>query len=101
MADSSSRSTSISGLLNREGALDDTDLAGFVADLRFHQHGLPIVVNRIDDWRVSLLDDVAADFPGPSNFAVVGVEFLVQADEPANLLSGGEGAVDVANGVSD
>src|SRR5213083_2057923 len=43
-------------------------------------------VDRIDDIGVFLVDHAAADFPGASEFAVIGVEFLVEQQETGNAL---------------
>src|SRR6266481_1945484 len=41
-------------------------------------------VDRIDDFGVFLVDDAAPDFPGASELAVIGVEFLVEQQEAGN-----------------
>ena len=72
-----------------------------IADRRFHQHRVPITIDRVDDRLVALLHDVAADLAGSRDFAVVGIEFLVQADEFPQLQSGWQRAVDVLHGRGD
>ena len=50
-------------------------------------------IDRVDDVGVFLVDDAAADFSGAGQFAVVGVEFLVEQQEAGNALRGGSVAL--------
>src|ERR1700726_4539045 len=43
-------------------------------------------VDRVDDGGVFLVDDAATNFPGAGEFAVVGIELLVEQQEPGNPL---------------
>ena len=43
-------------------------------------------VDRVDDIGVFFVDDAAADLSGAGQFAVIGVEFLVEQQEAGNAL---------------
>src|SRR5215472_3959896 len=51
------------------------------------------VVESLDDVAVTLLDEATAHLAGPRQLVVVGVELLVEGDEPADLGHPGEVAV--------
>ena len=51
-------------------------------------------VDRVDDVGVFLVDDAAADLSGAGQFAVVGVEFLVEQQEAGDALRRRQRGVD-------
>src|ERR1700710_2010701 len=86
-ADSSRSAQSMSGLLYRQRAFGHADLARLIADLCFHQHRVLTTVDGVDDWFVALLHHIAPDLAGSGDLTIVGIEFLVQADESSQLQS--------------
>src|ERR1700722_12380663 len=54
----------------------------------------PAAVDRVDDVGVFLVDDAAADLSGAGEFAVIGVELLVEQQEAGNALRRRQRGVD-------
>src|SRR5512138_1340577 len=80
---------------------DDAGLAGFVDDLRLHGDARPALVDRLDDRRIALLDDIAAQLARARDLAVVGVELLVQTDEGPHPQRLGQRGVDAPHRLAD
>src|SRR6202171_29285 len=51
-------------------------------------------IDRVDDAGVFFVDDAAADFSGAGEFAIVGVEFLVEQQAPGNAMRRRQRGVD-------
>src|SRR6516165_6274090 len=87
---------------NRNAGVDDPLTAVFERDFRC-DHGLGrAVIERAHKWRVAIPNQAAAHLHGAGQFAVVGVKFLGQNQEPPDLRARqgavvGERAVDLAH----
>src|SRR5450755_917773 len=66
-------------------------------DLGIDRNVALAAIDRVDDAGVFFVDDAAADFSGAGEFAVVGVEFLVEQQEPGNALRRRQRGVDGFN----
>src|ERR1700730_7823355 len=63
-------------------------------DLGIDRNIARAAIDRVDDTGVFFVDDAAADFSGAGEFAVVGVEFLEEQQEPGNALRRRQRGVD-------
>src|SRR5215207_6025076 len=89
-----------------QGCRDLADAAVLEPDCGLHELLGLARVEGLDQDVVALADEAAPDLGGARQFAVVGVELLVQDQEPADLaagelLVGGEVGVDLLDAIAD
>src|SRR5262245_17920872 len=82
-------------LADRERAADGAGLAALVGDAGILDHGCGTGIEGRNQRLIALLDHVAAELAGASDFAVVRIEILVQIDEAAEPQRRRQALVDV------